>query len=167
MNLKKSLTKRFHLILFQASRSSQCVEILRTSLRSCSVRVHARRNTSWSTDKPDLEGAPSVGSTIWSLARSLWCALLLFFTATTHASGSGTKKRPCTSRTKRYFGLDKDDRSWDIEGRRREEKLLHVRFSCPSIFFPCISVWNKVYFIHAFYYSYSYCIVLIHRIGYT
>lgn len=85
-----------------------------TSSGSCSVRdrARARHNTSWSTDKPDQEEAPLLALPYdCSLARSLAyspCVLLLFFTATTHASGSGTKKRPCMLSTKRYFGLDKD-----------------------------------------------------------
>lgn len=65
-------------------------------------------------------GSPIVGATIWLLTRSLarpLHLLLLFFTATTHASGSGAKERPCTFRTKRYFGLDKDGKVETAEGR--------------------------------------------------
>lgn len=72
----------------------------RTLSGSCSVRDRARvlHNTSWSTDKPDQEeGLSSVlpydCSLPRSLARSLH-VLLLFFTATTHASGSSAKERP-------------------------------------------------------------------------
>lgn len=58
------------------------------------------------TDKLDQDGVPS---TLLPYDRSLaYRALLLFFTATTHASGNRAKKRPCVPRTRCYFGVDKD-----------------------------------------------------------
>jgi len=125
---------------------------------SCSVRDRARvrHNTSWSTDKPDQEGAPSSVlpydcSLTRSLARSLHI-LLLFFTATTYASGSGAKERPCMLRTIRYFGIDKDGKTETLKDgsstwRKTDSRVFFLTLATSfSLVFE-----RKIHHVHAFY----------------